>query len=343
MADKGCFKKGCFGCLGVIVLVVGVPLVLVAMGFVMGAPEKKQENQVLEQALPELPTAPEPAAEEDAGTPLDSTAQIGEPGAGELVPDYVERPLMPNFLGTPPAGRVELQLEMGDFIVEPGPPDEGLRVEAEYDTGTYELVERYEAADDGTWVYRVRFKSKVSWFRRLWGDNRVQNKVKLIVPRGRPMAVSGRVGMGQSRIELGGLWLTDVDLRLGTGDHELSFDEPVVEPLPRLRIESGVGEMKFRGIGNASPAETSIQSKVGDLRIDLRGDWRQDGTVDVDFSVGDCRVTLPDDVHVDVERAQVSVGERRMRNLEPSEPVPEGAPTVTLRVDSSVGDLRIEG
>ena len=122
----------------------------------------------------------------------------------------------------------------------------------------------------------------------------------------------------------------------------MSFAEPVVEPLARLRIESGVGEMKFRGIGNASPAETSIRSKVGDLRVDLRGDWRQDGLVDIDFSVGDCRITLPDKAHVDVDRAQVSVGERRMRNLEPSKPLPEGAPTVTLQANSSVGDLRIE-
>ena len=336
MADKGCFKKGCFGCLAVVVVLIAIPLLLMAMGFVMGAPEKRRESQVLEQILPELPVEPQ-SVEAEPGAP-----DPEGPGEGEFTTDYVERPLMPRFVGTPPTGRVELDLDMGDFTVEPGPADGGMRVEADYDTGTYELEERYEEQEDGTWVYQVRFRSKISWFRRLWGDNKVENNIKIIIPRGRPMEIGGKVGVGQSQIELGGLWLTDVELGLGTGEHQLSFSEPLVEPLPRLQVEGSVGEMRFLGIGNASPATTSIESKVGELRVDLTGDWRQDGEVDIQSSVGDCRVTLPDNAHVDIDRASISVGERRFDDLEPGEPLPEDAPTITLRVAGSVGELSID-
>jgi hypothetical protein len=328
--DKGCFKKGCFGCAGLVVLGIAIPLVLLAMGFVVGAPEERQENQVLEQNLPELER------------PEDRDMAEGSAPEGASVPDFVERPLMPDAVGGPPAGRVILDLEMGDFVIEPGPPGESLRVEAEYDSGSFDLEERYEIQDDGTWTYRLSFENKVAWFQRLWGNQDIDNKVKLIIPRGYPMEIAGRIQVGQSRVELGGLWLTDLDLRTSTGDHRVSFSEPLHQPLPRLRLQSGVGETRFIGLGNASPAKTYIEAKIGELRVDLTGDWRQDGVVDVEFKIGECRVIVPDDVHLKIDRASVSIGERRFRDLETDEMLPEDAPTITLRADSSIGELRIE-
>jgi hypothetical protein len=334
--DQGCLKKGCFGCGAGLVLIIAIPLVLLGIGLALGVPKSQQENQVLQQSLP---------PGEEGATETAATAEEGGSPATSA-PDFVERPLMPDSLGTPAAGKIILDLEEGDFLVEPGPADlsgEGLRVEADYDSGLFDLQESYEVQDDGTWTYRLSFESKVAWYRRLWvGDQDIRNKVRLIIPRGHPMEISGAIRKGQSRVELGGLWLTEVDLKTTMGDHRVSFSEPLPQPLNWLRLEGGMGEADFRGLGNAGPAKAYIESKMGEMRVDLGGEWRQDSVVDVKFSMGECRIIAPHNVHLKVDRAGVTMGERSLRNLEPSEILPEDAPTLTLRADTSMGELRIE-
>ena len=51
------------------------------------------------------------------------------------------------------------------------------------------------------------------------------------------------------------------------------------------------------------------KSSSGELFVDLKGAWQDDVEVDVDFSMGEVRVWLPENVRVNVERASVGVGE----------------------------------
>ncbi|MCZ6832123.1 MAG: hypothetical protein O7F11_00100 [Acidobacteria bacterium] len=304
----GCFKTGCFGCLGVILLMVVLPLGWAFIEMARGVPETRRETQELTRVLP---------------------AGLSPPEGG---------------LAGVPAGRVYVDFSMAEFIIEPGPAGQPIRVEADFDTATYELIEEYQAEGELGWTYRVSFRPKVSWLRRLLaGSLDENNRVRLILPRGTPMSLAGDLGVGESDVELGGLWLTDVALDISVGEHKVRFSEPLAQPLETLRVSSWVGEVKVTRIGNASPSQVTLSHSIGEVYFDLRGEWRNDSEVEVTCGIGECGVRLPGKgVNVDLVRASISIGDQRAPKRGNLGPTIEGAPTIHVDITGTLGELTVD-
>ncbi|MFQ5719781.1 MAG: hypothetical protein ACE5IK_09545 [Acidobacteriota bacterium] len=325
----GCFRTGCLGCLGLgAILVGGVGLMFLVAVF-QGPPEPHAESANISRAVPATGTggATAPAVPLDAIAP--GTGGGPETGAGELP--------------APRPGRIVLDLSMGDFRIEPGPAGTPIRVEADYDSGAYEMEEHLDPGGEEGWTYELTFGSRVSLFRQmLAGSEPDHNRVKLIIPKDVPVAISGRVGVGESRVELGGLWITDVALTFGVGEHRVSFMEPTREPVEEIFLRTSVGEFAVRRLGNASPRRAMLSQSIGESRCDLRGTWLRDGQVSLDCGVGECSVRLPgDEVNVDVTRATLMIGESRTRSVQRRRPAPPGAPTLSLSMSQTLGEQRI--
>jgi hypothetical protein len=174
----GCFKLGCLGCL----VIVGLP-VLFVMGLLLlnvftGHEEVRPESRELARELPPL---------EQGQIPEEMT----EPG-----PEVVERL---RRLTSSQAVTVMLDVSELQFRLEPGPAGEPIRVEADFDTGSYELSESMEEDDELGSVYHLRFAPKRPWWLRLLRRHDVQNEVRLILPRDVPLALAGNIGFGESR------------------------------------------------------------------------------------------------------------------------------------------------
>ena len=107
-----------------------------------------------------------------------------------------------------------------------------------------------------------------------------------------------------------------------------------------FRTQASMGNIEIRDLGDASPGSVEVDHSMGALFIDLKGAWQSDAEVDVDFSMGECRVWLPEDVKVDVERASVGLGETSLDR--PRGDPSEDAPTLTLRLTGSMGEADIE-
>jgi hypothetical protein len=178
--------------------------------------------------------------------------------------------------GSAEPGRVVLDLSMGTFEVVAGAPGEPILVEGRYDVGSYELTESFETHVDSSWVYRVRFRRKVSWIRHLFGDNAAKNRIRVTLPREVPLILEGKIGTGQSTLELGGLWLLAAEFDIGVGEHAIRFDEPSPVAMERFELLGSVGELNISKLGNASPGTVDVRARIGQLAVDLRGDWRAD-------------------------------------------------------------------
>lgn len=311
-------RRGCLGCLACVGLGVVVVALLLMLPLFLERPESVP---VSEERVPELPPAPEPPPP----VPPDSPSPEGVTLPAEAPSVAVE------------ALRVDLELSAGTFYLEPGPPGQPLKVEADYDSGRFELEERY---DEETHTYRIRFGLRGGWFGFFRGTVEGDSKIRILVPPDRPVALTGEVGIGESHFELGGLWITDVDLDMGVGEHGLVVSEPLRAPLERIRIDASVGETDLRWLGNASPRRVKLSQSVGEMAVDLRGAWQRDASVDIDVGIGECRVTVPEEIRVDVERSGVGIGE--VRGLRRRDPAPEGTPTLRLRVSGSIGDIRLD-
>ena len=312
---RGCFRTGCFGCLGLIILAVVLPLAWAFIEMARGVPDLNRETQATSQILPGA----------------DGTSLPGVPPPGTAMANMA-------------AGHVEVDFSTGEFNIQAGPPGQPIRVEADFDAGTYELVEEYTSQGELGWTYHVSFRPKVSWLRMLLaGSEGQENSITLILPQGVPMRLTGDIGIGESNLDLGGLWLTQVDLGLGIGEHSVNFDEPLLYPMEDLRLSSSIGEVKVRRIGNASPSKVLLEHSLGEVSYDLRGAWLVDSEVDVACGIGECKVRLPGgDVNVDLVRASVTIGEQRSPDRDRLNQAGPDAPTVRVDATASLGELVVD-
>lgn len=314
------FVGGCLGCLGLAVLVGAVLAVLAFWPALIGGPDPELVRR--QASIPWATLSggmPPPAAE--------TGVDLGVVPAPEAVDP------LPYGMGE---WTVELDLSLGDFVVEPAEPGEGLSVEADYDQARFTFEQE---VDEEARKVRVRFGQDGSG-RFVFGSHESDNNVTVRLPRGVPLRLVGELGIGQTRAELGGLHLTEIDLDASIGDHALFFSEPTTGDLASFDLKASVGEVTLRDVGNASPARLAVTQSLGELLVDLNGAWRRDATVTARLSLGECTVVVPEDVELDVDRVDVSLGESNQPNPR-REPLPAGTPRLTLDVQGSLGEVTV--
>lgn len=146
----------------------------------------------------------------------------------------------------------------GRFDVVAGEPDSEVLVTGAYASNYYELVEEHSAADgaDGP-VTAIRLRPTSGSLVRMMAAFRSgrppaeANRLTVSIPPDRPLALVLRVRQGESRIEPGGLTLTDLDAELSMGDHRLGFGTPLTQAVPQIRVDSRMGNVELAGLGNA--------------------------------------------------------------------------------------------
>jgi hypothetical protein len=237
-------------------------------------------------------------------------------------------------------GVVELHIRMAEVEVSAGPPGTPLQLETDWNAGAFRLEEGLQQ-DGGGWRYRVDFGGKGLAFLRHQNHHRA-NRLRLQIPVDHPLSIEGKVTLGESEIDLGGLALDRVSLHLGTGNHRVAFRDPTPQPLSLLSIDGSMGQVEVIEAGNASPRRVEVRHGMGELLLDLTGKWRADSDVEVHFSMGDSRIDLPreDEAAAIVEKARVSLGDRSVTD-QPVAELPAGLPKVRVRATGGMGELRI--
>lgn len=318
---RGCFKTGCLGCgglLGIGVLAVGV-IALIAL------------NGLDERDIHDRRFAPEGAG-----------AAGGGPAAEATAPDSLASPSSPPAAGevwrTHP-GKVVLDLRQGEFLIEPAALGQGLSARAVFDAEVHTLEENFEVLPDSTWVYRIRFHRHMpplqAMFRSLFGD-KVRSRVQVFLPPEVPISLDLLVQEGGFEGELGGLLLTDADIRYRKGGFSLSIGEPLQQPMDSLSIRGSMGGFQAYRLGNASPANLIVDCRMGGGEVDLRGRWLRDCNARLSVKMGGMEVKVPQDVRVegadlaDLEGSGLARGDQEV-------PVP----TLHLSVTQSMGEVEV--
>jgi hypothetical protein len=233
------------------------------------------------------------------------------------------------------AGRVVLDFTVGEFLVRPGNPGDPIRVEAEFDTSAYALEEVFEPSTGDGWTYRVTFRQtgliKDGGLRVLFGASFPE--IRVYLPPDVPIALEGRFGKGGATVELGGLWLTDVDLGLDKGALAVGFDEPPAAPLPSIRLHGRQGSLAARALGKASPTELDVAWSMGGSLVDLSGSWRNDADVRVRSMMGGSTLFVPGGVNVEGLEGRDALPAAEEEELP--------RPTLRMRTASLMGGMEI--
>jgi hypothetical protein len=281
---------------------------------------------------------------------------------GDTTPARVERTIAVTGTGTaaPPAAgakpaagnasagapiRLTIDLEDGSFTIRPGAPGGQLQVQGTYAPGLYDLTETHDNEPGGARRSTIRFRSKApAWARMLsgFGDSGGRPELTVLIPPASPMDLTLRVSMGESRIDLGGLTLGELDLNLSMGEHRIDFGQPVVGALRRVRLDTSMGNVSVERLGNARAQALETSASMGNLTADLGGEWPSGSDASFTFSqsMGELTLRVPSSVRLETDFRNAE-GEAQPRPTEGENPTDPNAPRLRLRVLSSMGESRV--
>ncbi len=263
----GCFKTGCFGCLGVTVLLI----LIVGINFLVAW------SRMGDQQIQNRESTPSASAKTDSGLPAGT------------------HPLLTV------AGRVLLDVSQGGFYIHPAPEGERLSMKANYDEAVYNLEEDFTSAPDSSWTYKVTFHRTMPFLQALFRqlmDDAPDPEVHVYLPTDVPIELGVLVQQGGFEADLGGLWLTEAEIIFRKGGFSLDVSKPLKEPLQRLKIDGAMGGFEAEHLGNASPLALEVNCRMGGAEIDLNGYWLNDCDLDLKVRMGGMAVIVPQDVQV---------------------------------------------
>lgn len=243
--------------------------------------------------------------------------------------------------------RLTLELQEADFTIRPGAAGGDVQIEGTWPVEQYELVDDRQTDPDGTRRVRIRFRSKVPGWARLFGgifgddDNR-RPDVSVTIPRETPLDLTLGVGMGESRIDLGGLALGDLQLDLSMGDHRVTFAEPVADSVRRLRLNASMGNVEVANIGNTRARVVEAHGSMGNLTADLSGPWKPASVTELSFnqSMGELTIRVPPTVRLETS-FETSMAEARNQAAGAPQPEDPNAPVLRVNVSTSMGETRV--
>jgi hypothetical protein len=255
--------------------------------------------------------------------------QLADASTTVALPTDPDRPFPARGSGT-----LELDLQMGEFVVEPSDGGE-IELVGDFDKTRFRLDGTMLEDDDGTWRYRVRFGSRS---RLPIGGGNVRNKVTIRVPRDLPLSIVGRVRMGSSDLDLGGLWLRAVDLEMAMGDHRVVFSSPTPQPIESFDLDGRMGEIDVVDLGNASPRTVDASHRMGELDLGLEGAWRNDAEIRARWRMGQLTIDTDPSVRVEVGSSTVILGGKTVR-VGNRDDLPADAPVLRLDLGGSMGEV----
>ncbi len=187
-----------------------------------------------------------------------------------------------------------------------------LNVDVKFDVGQVELAKTF---DDSLFSidlqYDRRLNPKFSFdageraeLRLSTDSNRLKkrsNDLMLRLTDKVPIDLEMRMGVSESHLDMTDLQLRRVRLHGGVGETDVTFDRPSKQDMESLEVNSGVGELKIRGLGNTRVRRVDVKGGVGETELDFTGELGSATTdCSVKVGIGEVKLVIPRDADVEI-------------------------------------------
>jgi hypothetical protein len=261
--------------------------------------------------------------------------------------------------------RIDLPVtqEIGPTVVEeivveaPADPEQTSHLSLAFGAGTLKLNPGSDSLVSGTATFNVAdFDPDVTvagsnvrieqgnW--RLTGIpdmSRVKNEWDLLLG-GTPIDLKIEAGAYKAEYELGGLALTNLTVRDGAAEADLSFSEPNATEMALLRYETGASNVTLSGLGNANFASLEFDSGAGNYTLDFSGELVRPGSVMIQTGLSNITLIIPQGVSTQVTveggLSNVTAGSGWSRNGSVYTQAGEGY-GLTIVVEMGAGNLNL--
>ena len=182
--------------------------------------------------------------------------------------------------------RVRVRYGAGRLNIQPADPGALYRMELRYDEETFEPVAEYEGNRLELGVKSIR--NNINWPRK-----RDSGEMNLTLARNVPMDLDLEFGAVKADLDLGGLYLTRLDLSTGASESRVDVSEPNPVRMTSAGFEVGAADFHVRNLGNLNSEVITVDAGVGNVVLDFRGRWQGDARVSVDMGLGALELRFP--------------------------------------------------
>jgi len=252
------------------------------------------------------------------------------------------------------------QSQPGPEVKEPitvaGKGAEEMRLTLSFGAGTLKLSPGAgDALVDGTAVYNFdelkpeivrdgnNVEIKHSDFKNLVNPNDIVNQWDLKLGS-MPIDLTINAGAYNGNYELGGLSLTNLTVKDGASNVDLTFSEPNPAEMSVLRYETGASDVTLTGLANANFSTLMFNGGAGNYTLDFSGTLKRIGVVKIEAGVGDVQLVIPKSVNarVTVESTLASINHSSGWEQNGSDYIQKGdGPELTIIVKMAAGNLTI--
>lgn len=229
--------------------------------------------------------------------------------------------------------RLKILFGAGELRLSPGAEDALVTGTATYNVPNFkpEVVEN----DGNIEISQGEFKSlNVGNFRNEWDLSLGETPIELEI----------NAGAYQGRYEFGGLALTDLTIKDGASNVDVSFSEPNRAEMSVFRYETGASNVELTGLANANFSTLIFNGGAGNYTLDFSGELGRDATARIETGFGDLMLVIPKglDARVTVEGGAINVnhssgwGQNNRTYTQNS-----SGPTLTIIVKMGAGNVTI--
>ena len=229
--------------------------------------------------------------------------------------------------------RLKISFGAGELSLSPGAGDMLVEGTAMYDVPNFKPEIKVEG--NIVEIKQGEFKSlNVGDFKNEWDLELGET----------PMELEINAGAYQGRYEFGGLALTNLTIKDGASDVDVSFSASNLTEMSVFRYETGASNVELTGLANANFSTLIFNGGAGDYTLDFSGELKQAATARIETGLGNLMLVIPEDVdaRVTVEGGAINVNHSSGWGQSNRTYTQDGSgPTLTIIVKMGAGNVTI--
>ena len=157
-----------------------------------------------------------------------------------------------------------------------------------------------------------------------------------------PFDLTINAGAYRSRLNLGGLPITELRINDGASESRVSFDAANPLTMEKLSYKTGASTVTLEKLGNANFSKFDFEGGTGSYMLDFSGDLRQNATVNIKVGLSNVELRVPSgsNCRVTVSGGMSSINPRGTWTINNTTYSTQGqGPLLEINIEMGLGSL----
>lgn len=188
--------------------------------------------------------------------------------------------------------KVTLTFAGGKFELSPLPGQLLYQMQLHYDEQAADAVHEFNAA--GHQLTLGMSRSEMGWHAlRAMKKNDSGASMTVGINPAVPVDLSLELGGTEADIELGGMRVKTLRLKMGLAGGKVAFSSPNMIVMDELSLDVGMGGVAFENLGNANVSQININGGMDGVSLDFGEKVMHDVKINADVAFGGLKIQVP--------------------------------------------------